>query len=106
MTEMQSDCLRADFLAYNQRTADALDTLFEAERLVHADLETATGGYQVLQVVTDLNPFSVQVGDVLNTLNGQDMTQLDLRSLRESLTWVGIGLVCLGQIALIYWLLR
>jgi pSer/pThr/pTyr-binding forkhead associated (FHA) protein len=26
--------------------------------------------------------------------------------LRESLTWVGIGLVCLGQIALIYWLLR
>jgi pSer/pThr/pTyr-binding forkhead associated (FHA) protein len=26
--------------------------------------------------------------------------------LRESLTWGGIGLVCLGQIALIYWLLR
>jgi hypothetical protein len=26
--------------------------------------------------------------------------------LRESLTWVAIGLVCLAQIGLIYWLLR
>jgi predicted component of type VI protein secretion system len=26
--------------------------------------------------------------------------------LRESLTWVAIGLVCLAQVALIYWLLR
>jgi hypothetical protein len=26
--------------------------------------------------------------------------------LRECLTWVGIGLVCLAQVGLIYWLLR
>src|SRR2546423_406153 len=25
--------------------------------------------------------------------------------LRESLTWIAIGLICLGQVALIYWLL-
>jgi hypothetical protein len=31
--------------------------------------------------------------------------QVGLR-LRESLTWVAIGLVCLAQVALIYWLLR
>jgi hypothetical protein len=31
--------------------------------------------------------------------------QVGLR-LRESLTWVAIGLVCLVQVALIYWLLR
>jgi S1-C subfamily serine protease len=67
------------------RTADALDMLFSAERLVHADLESATGGYQVVQVAADLNPFTLQVGDVLNTLNGQDISQLDPRTLMQSL---------------------
>lgn len=63
----------------------AIDPLTFAERLLNADLETADGGYTVVNVLTDINPFKLEEGDLVTALNGQNITELDLATLRDSM---------------------
>ncbi len=60
------------------------DSLTLAEHLVGADLEAAEGGYEVI-AVSRRNPFGVEVGDVLTTLNGQAITELDPQAFMEGM---------------------
>ncbi len=60
------------------------DPLSFAQMLLHADLTAVDGGYQVANVLTMRNPFSLEAGDVVTTLNGLDITALDPMALRDS----------------------
>jgi serine protease Do len=64
---------------------EAVDPLTMAERLLHADLETADGGYTVVDVLAISNPFSLEEGDIVTALNGQNITELDLSTLRDTM---------------------
>ena len=46
----------------------------------------------------------IHVGSVKMRFGLTPTTQLSLR-LRETLTWMGLGALCLGQVALFYWLM-
>lgn len=64
---------------------EPIDPLTFAERLLHADLETAEGGYTVVDVLTSMNPFNLEEGDLVTALNGQTITELDLSTLRDTM---------------------
>ena len=61
---------------------DALAPLNFTERLLQASLEAADNGYQVTAVSDTLNPFGLQVGDVVTAVNGQAITALDPSALQ------------------------
>jgi membrane-associated protease RseP (regulator of RpoE activity) len=61
------------------------DPLAFAQMLLHADLTAVEGGYEVTNVLSLRNPFNVQVGDVVTSINGLDITALDATALRDSL---------------------
>lgn len=61
---------------------EAVDPLTFAEHLLHADLEAADGGYTVVNVLANFNPFNLETGDIVTALNGQSITELDLSTLR------------------------
>jgi S1-C subfamily serine protease len=65
--------------------AEAVDPITMAERLLNADLETADGGFIVLDVLSIANPFSLEEGDLVTALNGQSITELDLSALRDTM---------------------
>ncbi len=64
---------------------EAIDPLTFAERLLNADLETADGGYTVVDVLVNINPFTLEEGDLVTALNGQNITELDLSTLRDTM---------------------
>jgi len=64
---------------------EPIDPLTFAERLFNADLETADGGYTVVDVLANLNPFNLEEGDLVTALNGQNITELDLSTLRDTM---------------------
>ncbi len=61
------------------------DALSAAELLLHADLQEADGGFEVVNVFAGRNPFDLQEGDVVTTVNGQTVTDLDLEALMTDL---------------------
>ncbi|MBC7809882.1 MAG: PDZ domain-containing protein [Burkholderiales bacterium] len=63
----------------------ALEPLDAAQRLLQADLAEADGGFEVTNVLTSHNPFALEIGDVVATINGQDITALDLQTLRDGM---------------------
>lgn len=64
---------------------EALEPLDAAQRLLQADLAETDNGFEVVNVLASRNPFSLEIGDIVTTINGQDATALDLQTLRESL---------------------
>jgi pSer/pThr/pTyr-binding forkhead associated (FHA) protein len=102
-------------------------------RSAHADLQLEEDGIWERHLMLDFNPAEGLIlsaePNALASVNGESVQQTVLRNgdlielgslklqfwlsetrqrglrLRESLTWAGIGVVCLGQGALIYWVL-
>lgn len=62
-----------------------VDPLTMAERLLNADLEAADNGYTVVDVLANFNPFNLEEGDLVTALNGQDITELNLSTLHDTL---------------------
>lgn len=56
-----------------------------AQMLLHADLTAVEDGFEVTNILTMRNPFNVQVGDVVTSINGLDITALDPTELRDSM---------------------
>lgn len=65
------------------RPAVEADPLTFAENLLIADLEEADSGFTVADVLNNRNPFTLAVGDVVTTLNGQNIAELNFETLRE-----------------------
>jgi S1-C subfamily serine protease len=65
--------------------AQPVDALTLAERLLRADLQAADGGFEVVNVLKSDNPFELAVGDVVASLNGQNITELSVDALRKSM---------------------
>jgi S1-C subfamily serine protease len=57
------------------------DALSAAEMLLHADLEETEAGFEVVAVITGRNPFALEVGDIVNSVNGQAVAELDVEAL-------------------------
>lgn len=60
------------------------DPLGFAQMLLHADLTAVDGGFEVANVLSVRNPFTLEVGDVVTNLNDLDITALDPMALRDS----------------------
>jgi len=54
-----------------------------AQLLLRARLEETDGGFKVAQVSDQFNPLELKVGDVVTTINGHKVTELDFRALME-----------------------
>lgn len=61
------------------------DALTAAEHLLHADLTETDAGYEVADVLATQNPFTLEEGDVVTTVNGQAVAELDFTVLVEEL---------------------
>jgi membrane-associated protease RseP (regulator of RpoE activity) len=61
------------------------DPLTFAQMLLHADLTAVDGGFEVTNVLGMRNPFNVQIGDIVTSINGLDITVLDPAALRDSI---------------------
>ncbi len=61
------------------------DPLMLAERLLGADLEAADEGYSVAAVSANRNPLALEVGDVITSVNGQAVGEIDLVALAQRL---------------------
>lgn len=57
------------------------DPLTIAERLLHADVTEADGVYTVTNVLENRNPLTVEVGDVITSINGVAMADLSIEAL-------------------------
>lgn len=65
-------------------------------RLLGVELNETDAGYEVTSVNADRNPFELKEGDVINTLNGQDIKELDFRALAEGLAGMDEPKLTLG----------
>ena len=61
------------------------DPLTFAQMLLHAELTAVDGGFEVTNVLSTRNPFNVEIGDVVTSINGLDITTLDATALRDSI---------------------
>jgi membrane-associated protease RseP (regulator of RpoE activity) len=59
--------------------------LTAAEMLLHADLEEAEAGFTVVSVFGMRNPFELQQGDIVTSINGQAVAEFDLQALLTDL---------------------
>ncbi len=62
-----------------------VDPLAWAERAFVADLEAVDGGYEVLDVLNNDNPFTLEVGDVITAINDVPVTDLDMAAVLEAI---------------------
>jgi hypothetical protein len=60
---------------------------------------------QPVQLAVLCNGDTIELGGARLQFWLGETSQQGIR-LRETLTWLGLGAICLGQVALIYWLLR
>ncbi|MBK9745408.1 MAG: PDZ domain-containing protein [Chloroflexi bacterium] len=63
----------------------AADPEAAAERLLDADIEVSDAGYTVSAIDDDGNALGLEVGDVIVSINGQAIANLDLAVLRDEL---------------------
>lgn len=61
------------------------DPLAWAERAFVADLEAVDGGFEVLDVLNNDNPFALEVGDVITAINDVPVTELDMAAVLEAI---------------------
>ncbi|MBZ0292456.1 MAG: PDZ domain-containing protein [Anaerolineae bacterium] len=57
------------------------DVLGVTEMLLHADVEEADDGYEVVDVFSLQNPFELAEGDLVTAINGQAVNELDFQAL-------------------------
>jgi hypothetical protein len=67
----------------------AADPEAAAERLLDADIEVSDAGYTVSAIDDDGNVLGLEVGDVIVSINGQAIANLDLSVLRDELAAAG-----------------
>ncbi|HEX2905364.1 MAG TPA: PDZ domain-containing protein, partial [Phototrophicaceae bacterium] len=63
----------------------SVDARAAAEMLLHADLQEAETGFEVVNVSSSRNPFELKEGDVVTTINGQAVADLNLETLLSDL---------------------
>lgn len=63
----------------------ALDSLSAAELLLRADLQATDAGYEVVGILGNSSPYNLQKGDVVTTINGQTVSELNLQTLMQDL---------------------
>lgn len=63
-----------------------VDALSAAELLLHVDLQDSDAGFEVVNVFAGRNPFDLEEGDVVTTINGQAVADLDVEALVTELT--------------------
>jgi membrane-associated protease RseP (regulator of RpoE activity) len=61
------------------------DALSAAEHLLHAELEETEAGFEVVSVFARRNPLDLQEGDVVTSINGQAVNELNLETLMTDL---------------------
>jgi membrane-associated protease RseP (regulator of RpoE activity) len=62
-----------------------LDAITTAEFILHVDLEEADGGYSVVSIDENHNPLTLAAGDVVTSINGQAVADLNLETLATDL---------------------
>lgn len=60
------------------------DPLAWAERVFVADLEAVDGGFEVVDVLNNDNPFALEAGDVITAINDVPVTELDMTAVVEA----------------------